>query len=352
MIRLSSPEVAVRIGLETARVAERSHADVIRGNAEIMYHEHAFAEVRPRVAGLVDQIAVEHGTVVRKGDLVAVIDSAEIGAIKANYLSTLPVVELAEATLERTRSLTQANALPMKDELEARTSLYRARADLLNASQRLRNLGFTDSDLAKIAQEQDTSSLVRIVAPIDGTVIERHAVPGEAVEPNHQLVAITDLSAMWALIDVYENDIERVLPGQDVTFQIAGVPGRTFHGVVEWVDAAVDPATRTIRVRAELENTDGRLKANEFGFAEIRVGEPHPARFVPADAIQLIDGNHVVFLPEPEGTYRPQRIVLESGEQLSGEEEVVWGLNAGDEVVTTGSFLLKSEMHRDQLAGE
>ncbi len=119
----------------------------------------------------------------RSGEVLVAIDSAEVGTDKANYLAALPMVELAQATLDRTRSLTRSNALPLKDELVAQTDLNRARADLLNASQRLRNLGFVDSDLVEIAGDQDTSSMLEIVSPIEGTIVERHAVPGEAVEP-------------------------------------------------------------------------------------------------------------------------------------------------------------------------
>lgn len=352
LVRLSSGEVAKRIGLSTGNVVSRQHADTLLGNAEITYDEHAYAEVRPRVRGLVDQVTMDHGRIVRRGDLLAVIDSSEVGTVKSEYLAALPIVELAEATLERTSSLTRSNALPLKDELEARTAVNRARADLSNAAQRLRNLGFLDSDLVRIAEEQDTSSLLRILSPIDGTVIERHAVPGEAIEPTDQLAAIANLDHMWALIDVYEDEIDRVRPGQEVTFQITGVQDHIFAGEVEWIDTAVNPTTRTIRVRAELANPDGRLRAHEFGLAEIRVGEPHEATFVPSSAIQFVQGERLVFLADPDGTFRPQRVVLEDEQTLNNEKEVLWGLSAGDAVVTTGSFLLRSELLRDELAGE
>lgn len=350
LIRLSSPRVADRIGLASSRVVSRTHADRIQGNAEIAYNDHVFAEVRPRVRGLVNQVAIDHGDLVKRGDLIATIDSAEVGTVKAGYLAALPDVELAEATLTRTEALTRSNALPLKDELEARTTLNRARADLLNAAQQLRNLGFVDSDLVRISEEQDTSSLLHVLAPIDGTITERHAVPGEAVEPTHQLAVIVDLTTMWAMIDVYEDEIDRVRPGQPVSFEITGIEDHTFSGHVDWIDSAVNPTTRTIQVRALLDNPDRRLRAHEFGIAEIQVGEPREALFVPRTAIQNIDEDLVVFIAQPDGSYRPQRIVVEKRNGLEDEAEVLWGLDEGQQLITTGAFLLKSELLKDQLA--
>ncbi len=352
LIRLKSPAVARRIGIETAAVEERLHADTLIGNAEVVYDGNAYAEIRPRVAGFIHEIRTDEGSVVKAAECLIVVNSAEVGSAKAAYLGALPVVKLAEATMQRTRSLTQANALPLKDELEAQTSLNRSKADLLNATQRLRNLGFSEAELAQIASDQDTSSLLEVVSPIEGTVVQRHAVSGEAVEASTQLFGVADLRNMWAWIDVYENEIGRVKAGQAVRFWIGGADAEPFLGHVDWIDAAVNPTTRTIRVRAILKNEAGRLRANQFGQAEILVGQEHEALFIPRDAVQTIDEQMVVFLAQPDGTYRPQRILVETGERLVGEYEVEWGLKAGDLVVTTGAFLLKSEVLRDQLGGE
>lgn len=352
LIRLKSPEVAARIGIETVPVVEKRHADTLIGNAEVEYDANAYAEVRPRVTGFIQEILTDEGSVVKPAQTLIVIDSSEVGSAKAAYLGALPVVELAEATLTRTKSLTRANALPLKDELEAQTGRNRARADLLNATQRLRNLGFTVQDLAQIASTQDTSSLLKVISPIQGTIVQRHAVSGEAVEANSQLFVVADMRKMWAWIDVYENEIERVKPGQSVRFWIGGASGEPHLGTIDWIDAAVNPTTRTIRVRAVLENPDSRLRSKQFGQAEILVGEEHMALFIPRESAQTVGDHLVVFVEREDGSYRPQRILVEAGERLEGEHEVEWGLKAGDKIVSTGSFLLKSELMRDQLGGE
>jgi cobalt-zinc-cadmium efflux system membrane fusion protein len=150
---------------------------------------------------------------------------------------------------------------------------------------------------------------------------------------------------MWAWIDVYETDIAQVAPGQAVTFTISGTDSPVFTGRVELIGAAVNPATRTIRVRAELANTDGKLRAKQFGQAEIQVGAEHETVVVPKEAVQSDGQNDLVFLSRPDGAFRPQRVKTRLMESPA-EIEIEWGLVPGQRLVTTGAFLLKSEMFK------
>ena len=286
---------------------------------------------------------VDEGEEVTKGQVLVVVDSAEVALSKANYLSTLPMYDLAKSNFDRQRPLIESGALAAKTESELRSELNRTQAALLNAAQKLRNLGLTDADLKEIATKKDTSSLLEIRAPMDGTLVERHAVMGEAVEPTTQLFALTDLSDLWCWIDVYEDEIDRVKPGQKVSFTISGREKPVFRGQVELVSFSVNQATRTVRVRAELANIDGLLLANQFGRALIDIGAPHDAVLVPKDAIQEAEESAVVFVPLGEGRYRPIRVDTRPFEDPEFIE-ISRGLGPGRAIVTTGSFLLKSEM--------
>lgn len=351
LIVLDSAETAGRIGLETGTARALRHRHVVVGNAEIAYAAHSFAEVMPRVSGRIREIPVDEGDHVTKGQVLVVVDSAEVAADKAQYLAALATFELARINAERSRNLAASEAASAKTALEAIGGFNRANADLLNTKQRLRNLGFRDADLDRIAREKETTSLLNVVAPIDGFLVERHAVLGEAVEPTTRLFADTDVNHMWCWIDVSEADIARVRKAQPVTFAIAGAESAAYAGEVELIDFAVNPRTRTVRVRAELHNEDGRLRANQFGRAEIRVDAEHETVVVPRAAVQVVDDRPMAFLPQPDGrTFRPQRLRL--GEGDAAEVEVTWGLKAGQRVVTTGSFLLKSELQKDSIAGD
>jgi cobalt-zinc-cadmium efflux system membrane fusion protein len=346
LVRLASASLARKIGIQTAEVTEEEHAHTLLANAETAYDSNHYADVNPRVAGFIREVKVDLGRVVRQGDVLAVIDSAEVSAAKTQYLTSKATVKLAQATVERTELLSKSGAVPGKLELEVMTALNQAQAAAMDAEQKLKNLGFDDETLVRIVDAKDTRNLLPIVAPIDGTVVARHAVKGEAVQPTSQLFAIADTSKVWLWIDVYERDIAKVVPGQPVRFAVSGADpadAAVSEGQVTWIGSEVDAQSRTARIRAELANPKARLRANQFGHATIDVGDPHNAVVVPKDAVQRKDNVDVVFLPEGEGVYRPQRVTTRS---IGRDDriEVTWGLKPGQSVVSKGAFLLKTEI--------
>jgi cobalt-zinc-cadmium efflux system membrane fusion protein len=348
VIRLKSPELARRIGLETAAAVVEPHGHRLKCNAETAYDLRRAAEIIPRVAGVLKEVRADLGQAVKKGEVLAVVDSAEVGAAKANYLTAVAAVELHQATYDRTVKLTQAKAAPAKTELESLTALNQARTSMRDAEQKLRNLNFDDAGIARIVHESDVRNTLDIVAPIDGTINAWDATRGEAVEPTTQLFGMADTTTMWLWIDVYESDIVLVAPGQSVTFTIAGTSAPSFAGKVTWMGTEVNPTTRTTRVRAELPNPQGRLRANQFGQATIQVEGEHAALVVPRAAVQNDGAVDLVFLAQPDGSFRPQR-VLSRPTEADDRIEIVWGIQAGQKVVAARSFMLKAELFRDRL---
>jgi cobalt-zinc-cadmium efflux system membrane fusion protein len=157
---------------------------------------------------------------------------------------------------------------------------------------------------------------------------------------------------MWLWIGVYERDIAKVRQGQAVTFAVSGMTSgseeASYTGRITWVGAEVDEKTRTTKVRAEIPNPDGSLRTHQFGKARIRVEEPHKALTVAKAAIQRYENADLVFLTQKGGAYRPQRVKtrpIGRGDIL----EVTWGLKPGQEVVTDGSFLLKTEIMKGSI---
>ncbi|RUL87012.1 efflux RND transporter periplasmic adaptor subunit [Tautonia sociabilis] len=343
IVRLRTPGPAARLGIETAPARQERLVPRLLANAETAFDANRCAEVYPRVGGFLREARADLGQPVRRGEVLAVVDSAEISGAKSRFLAARSAAELAKVAYDRTAKLTERGALPAKNELEALTALNQAQAEMMDAEQALRNFGFADADLARIAEAKDTSSLLDVVAPIDGVITARHAVRGEAVQPTTQLFDVTDTSRMWLWVDVYEADIAAVALGQPVRFIIPGVDGAESEGTVTWVGVQVDPTTRTTRVRAELANPDGRLRANLFGQAEIQLGEERQAVVVPKAAVQRKDDADVVFLLQDDGVYRPQRVVARPVDRRD-VVEVAWGLQDGQRVVTKGSFLLKTEI--------
>lgn len=347
VVRLASAKIARQVGIQTAPATEETHAHTLSANAEVAYDANRYAEISPRVGGYLREVYIDLGQVVREGEALAEVDSTEVGAARTQHLSAQAALNLARATAERTQSLARSGAVPGKAELEVMTALNHAQALARDAEQMLRNLGFGDAELAPLLESSATSNRLNVVAPIDGTVVVRHAVRGEAVQPTTRLFAVADTSKMWLWIDIDESDIDQVQPGQAVTFTVSGRneerAGPAPSGRVTWVGTQVDDKTRTTRVRAELLNPDGRLRANQFGQAEIRIGPEHTAVMVPKAAVQRKEKTDLVFLTQSDGSFRPQRVVTRPTDR-GDVIEVTWGLKRGQKVVTQGSFLLKTEI--------
>lgn len=349
IVQLASADLAQRIGIETATVTQQKLTQHLDANAETAYNGQRTAEVLARVSGVVKEVRVELNQVVRRGDVLAVIDSAAVGSAKAQYLTALATVKLAEATYDRYHALAEKQIAAGKNELEALTALTQAKTSLLEAKQHLFNFGFAQSDLDVVERDQSAGNLLDVVAPIDGSVTTWDAALGEAVEPTTQLFGISDTSHFWLWIDVYESDIDSVQVGQPVTFTVSNKPAPIFTGRITAIGTEADRTSRTTRVRAQITNSNGRLRANVFGRARVEIIPEHEATIVPLAAVQRDGQQEIVFLPEGPAKYRRQTVVtkpLDTADLL----EVVQGLEPGQQVVTTGAFLLYSELVKDRIA--
>jgi cobalt-zinc-cadmium efflux system membrane fusion protein len=348
VVRLPSASMARRFGIETAPVRKERHAHHLVCNAETAYDGRHSAEILSRVTGVLKDVRADLGQVFRKGSLLAVVDSAQIGTAKVQYHTARAAVELAQVTYDRTVRLAKEKATPAKNELESMTALSHAKANLMDAEQKLRNLGFSDAVIARSAKTRDASNRLEIIAPIDGTITAWDATPGEAVEPTTQLFAIVDTTTMWLWIDVYESEIASVAVGQPVAFTISGTETPVFSGRVTSVGTEVNPTTRTSRVRAELGNLDGRLRANQFGRAKVQVEPAHEAVVIPRGAVQSDGKTEMVFVPIDDHSFRALLVTTRPTER-DDVVEVVKGLAPGQRVVTTRSYMLKADLLKNRL---
>ena len=190
--------------------------------------------------------------------------------------------------------------------------------------------------------DRNASTLLPLTAPFDGVVVERNAAPGEVVDVARALYAVADTTRMWVMLDVHERDLRHVDLGQPVVVTVTSLRGESFAGSLTWVSAHVDPRTRTLRARAEVENPDGRLRANMFGSARITVLQHDDVLVVPKGAVQWEGCCNVAFVRVSDVLFEPRKLHL--GWESETVFEVLDGLDAGDVVVTTGSFLLKTEL--------
>lgn len=349
IITLASPAIARTAGFEYAQIGTSDLSREIERNAEIAYDANRYARLSSRAPGVIVEVHMDLGDYVEKGDVVAMVDSMALGSAKADLLQSSELLALRQANAERERSLMEKGASTERALLEAQTHLAEARIAVSRARQQLRNLGLSNEEIARVAEENDTGSLLRITAPFDGTLVERAAVMGEVVDESDMLFAVASTGAMWAMIDLTERDLAMVRRGQDVVFRIDGIPNTEFPGRLTWISSQLDKKTRAIKARAELDNRDQVLKAFMFGRATISAGAGARAVTVPKSAVQWDGSCNIAFVRTSEDgtTYQPIQLAL--GFDAGDRYEVLSGLSGGETVVTGGSFVLKNELLKDSM---
>lgn len=341
-VQFLSAQIARDAGLEYARISEREVPATLTCTAELEYDQNRYAHVSPRAAGVLKSVLGDLGQRVREGERLAVLTSSELGAAKAELLQTKSLEDLWAKNFAREQFLAEKQVSTERELLQVQTELAKSRVAFAGAAQRLRNLGLSNAEVAAVVSSQDTSASLDVVAPFGGVVVARDAVVGEVVRTDKPLFGLADTSSMWAMLDLQGADVRRVRSGQRVLISITGLPGETFPGRVTWVSAEVDRQTRTVRARAVVKNHSGVLRAGMFGEAQVQLHAPRPRVLAPKAAIQWEGCCNVVFVRKSDLLFEPRKVRL--GDEAGLSRVVESGLKAGEVVVTTGSFLLKTEI--------
>jgi RND family efflux transporter MFP subunit len=296
------------------------------------------------VGGIVRSVSPELGQNVKKAQRVAVVFSNELSDAQSRYLAAVAALDEHHKHHMRTMKLVEIGAASRQD-LEMATSQYReAESNLANLRQKLLLLGMTAQRIDSLNSTSQISSEVTVPSPSSGTVTSRTVNPGEVIEANKELMRITDLSTVWVVGQVYEKDLATVRVGSGANVTSDAYPGRVFRGRVSYVDPKIDSATRTAQVRIELDNPRQMFKIGMYvnvAFGALGIAEKTtPA--VPKSAVQSIGNQQVVF----QATDKPNEFVMRPvrlGPESNGFYPALEGLNAGDRVVTDGSFQLRAE---------
>jgi RND family efflux transporter MFP subunit len=266
-------------------------------------------------------------------------------------------VKLAQATYDRTRMLFEKtitagkNLQTAEHDLEvakalAASTVASTKAALTAARRHLLILGLTESAIDALANKPDlAASVFSLTSPIEGIVVERNATIGATVGTDANLFKIIDISRVWIDANVFEKDLERVKFGQEVKVAVPAFPGSSFSGKVILVFSVVDPETRSVKVRTEVPNPDGRLKPDMFANVQIITDVNRTAISVPQSAVLNDGGKTIVFVSEGDG-YKKR--VVTAGIQGNDRVEIIEGLVAGDKVVVKGNYLLLQQSKPEQ----
>lgn len=341
----------------------------LRTTGRVAPNDTRVAHVRPLAGGRVQEVYVRLGDRVKTGDVLIAFDNIELGNAVGQYLSALAALkqartqaEVTRRSAERAKNLVDLGAIA-RAELERRDAEYRnalagiesQEADVARVELTLRRFGLDDSELAKVRSSNGAGyrqAVARAVvrAPFAGIVTKQNVAQGEVIAPDTELMVITDLSTVWVLGSVYENDLGLVRQGANAFVTTASYPGKRFTGTITYVSDFLDPATRTANVRCEVRNPEGLLKLDMFTELDITTRAQRQALLVPETAVQRIQGKTLVFVKISDDHFDLREVQV--GPEHDGLLEITAGLKPGDAVVTQGSFALKSQVLKGQIASE
>jgi cobalt-zinc-cadmium efflux system membrane fusion protein len=362
-----TPASAQSSAIETEIIAPQSIAGVIPATGKILVPENRVAVIGPVNQGRIVRLYAGQGTRVRKGQKLADLESADIDQAEADYLKALAdyenalrssaaEIKLAQESYDRNKLLYEQKVTAGKNlqaaehDLEVAkaagaNSVNGTKAALTAARRHLLILGLNDATIDSLGKKTDLGAVFSLNSPIDGVVVERNATVGASVGTDANLFKIIDLSQVWIDANVFEKDLQRVRPGQEVRLTVTAFPQSTFTGRVIFVDNVVDPETRTVKVRTEVANPDGRLKPEMFANVQIVTELNRAAISIPQSAVLNDEGKTVVFVAEGNGYKKRQ---VQAGIQNNDRVEIVDGLSAGDKVVVKGNYLLLEQSRPGQ----
>ncbi|ROO26321.1 hypothetical protein SAOR_11225 [Salinisphaera orenii MK-B5] len=337
---------ALDLQIGTARAG--SAEAVVTAPATLRFDADRVARVGPRLRAKVRTVEADLGDTVAAGDVLAVLDSVELGQAKAAYLTAAARYRTRAAAYERDRRLAQDQIVSESALAESRADYRQARAERRAARAELKLYGMDDAAIDAIVDDSDAPlSRLALTAPRAGRIARRDLVAGETVGPDETPIHVVDNSRMWLMIEAAEQALPRVAVGQTVRFGVRPLPGETFTGRIDWIAPELDRESRSVRIRAVVDNPNDRLKAGMFATARIETGQANDSAsanaLVPIDALQQIGKRAGVFVPgEHAGAFVFTPVT--TGAESGGAVEITQGLSPGDALVTAGAFDLKAAL--------
>lgn len=339
-------------GIAIAPAATITRAEQTEAPGVLALDERRTARIGSLVEGVVLATLAEVGDRVQRRQVLADIHSPIVHEAWARYRVAIADRRRLEKELafsvaaeERARRLYEAKAIALQEvqraeanRVGAEEGLDMGRTEVRRAEEELQHLGITNAD----DPSGEAGEQIPVRTPLAGVVLERLVTPGTAVTPGTPLFVVSDLAALWALVEVDESLLSHIRVGLSIDVRVAAYPGEHFSGTVEFVGDTVNPKTRRVTVRCAMQNAAGRLKPQMYATVAIRETDPRAAVVVPVAAIQTIDGRSHLFVAEGRDRFRPRAV--DTGAEADGLVEVRAGLQPGERIAVSGTFALKAEL--------
>jgi membrane fusion protein, heavy metal efflux system len=320
--------------------AEKSKVPrVLRLTGAVAFNAFKTTPVFSAVGGPVQEILAEPGQRVHTGQTLLTVTSPDYSAARSAYMKARTAFQLADKNFDRAKDLLEHKAIAERDLQQAESDRAQAQADMQSSEDALRALGIRDPE-AMLKENPKSTSQIPVPAPAGGQVVERLVGPGQLLQAGAtQCFTISDMSTVWVLVNVYQNDLAYVRIGDVVEITTDAYPD-VFHGKISYIADALDPNTRTLQARIVTENPGYKLKKDMYVTATVRAGALANAITVP-DASVLRDTENQAFVYVQQGNNQFGRRLVKAGDSQNGRTLIQSGLNEGEHVIGDGSLFLQ-----------
>jgi len=349
-----APSVANAL-IQTGLVEDIERKTALEFTGQVQLDRTRTVDVVSTGSGRVEQVSKLLGERVEKGDVLAVIHSADLGQVKADFLEVQANLDLTQATFRREKELYEEKITSQADYLKALNELKAAQASYAAADRRLRLFGLGTEQIAGIKDEKENGEFASLTlrAPQAGTIIAQNISVGKMVETTESLFSITDLSNLWVWCDIYGKDLaalhEPFEKGQSLNaaVQVDAFAGSAFAGEVDLVGNLMDERTRTVKIRVQVKNPENKLRPGMFAEVAVMIpGEGHITA-VPRNAIMSDAGTFFVFRHLKDDLWIRSDVI--PGQSQGGFVEILKGVSKADRIITSGTFMLKSEVLKEKM---
>lgn len=327
--------------IRVEEVKEDSASKLLTTTGKIGFNEDRIAHVVAPMTGHILELRAKTGDSVKAGETLAVIKSKELSEAISDYLAGQKDLEMALKNFTMTKDLYEHEAASRMVFQQAENDLAKARVQVARNAEKLRLMGVPDGELSEI-NKTPIQPRVEIKSPINGVVTERQATPGQYIAADGiPLFTVADLSTVWVLADVFERDLRLLKPNQRAQVTTPAFPEYAFAARVSLINHALDPATRTVKVRCVVTDESKRLKPEMFASVNFFLEEFAPTITIPAQAVLTESGSCFVYLAKADNTFIRQKVDVQPGKP--GRLRLISGLRAGDRIVTDGTILVRAK---------
>lgn len=333
--------LAQRMGIQTEIAAPSKIQTTIRLPGEVGFNMDKLSHIVPRVPGVITEVKKNLGDRVQKDEIIAIIESRELGESRSKYLVALERTKLAEYNFNRSERLHEKESVPEKEMLTAKKSYLEEKIELEAAGRKLLTMGIPQEEINRLSDNKfDNLTRFEIKAPLPGVVVKKHLTVGEWVKEDAEIYIIADMNTLWLNVTIYMNDLSAVFVGQKAIVQSqCGIP--TTIGEVSYIEPTVGEDSRTTKARIILPNSEGKWRPGMFVQTDLVNQENDVEIAIRNDALQTYKDKTVVFIKHDD-QYEMQPVV--TGRKDGHFTEISKGLTSGDKYVVANAFVLKSEL--------